>query len=276
MDSKTTEVPTTEALLLELREHVLNVRLNRPNSANAMNPTMWRELQLAFEWADTCPEVRVVVLSGEGKHFCAGIDLSMFGDIQFQHDDPCRANEQFVDHLRTLQRNLQALRACRKPVLAAMHGACVGGAIDMVCYADMRYCCEGTTFCVKEIDIGMVADVGTLQNLPGLMPEGLVRELAFTGRNMDAQEALQSGFITRVYSDRNALMDGVLDLAKTLAAKAPLAIRGTKRVLNYTKDHSVEDGLEYVAVWNAGMMSKVDIKEAMTAKVEQRQPKFMD
>jgi enoyl-CoA hydratase len=268
--------PDTETLALHLEDHILDIKLNRPESANAVNAPMWRELQEAFEWADRTAEVRVIILSGEGKHFCAGIDLSMFAGITTEHEDPSRANEQFVDHIQGLQRNLQSLRICKKPVLAAAHGASIGAAIDMICYADMRYCAAGTTFCVKEIDIGIVADVGTLQNLPGLMPDGLVRELALTGRNMDAEEAKESGFVTRVYPDRDALMAGVRGIAAQLAQKTPLAIRGTKRVLNYARDHTVEDGLEYVAMWNAAMMSKIDVEEAMTAKLEKRLPKFLD
>lgn len=269
-------VPSYATLSLSLDHHVLEVSLNRPEQANAMNPPMWRELQQAFEWADETAEVRAVILSGQGKHFCAGIDLAMFADIQFEHDDPCRANEHFFGHVRGLQKNLQALQACRKPVLAAIHGACVGGGIDMTCYADMRYASADAFFCVKEIDIGIVADVGTLQNLPDLIPEGLVRELAFTGRNMAAEEARQAGLVNRVYDDREALLEGVREIARSIAEKTPLATRGTKQVLNYTRDHSVEDGLQYVALWNAAMMSKVDVQEAMAAKLERRKPAFMD
>ena len=270
------DLPSTETLVLHLEDHILEIKLNRPDSANAVNQPMWVELQAAFEWADRTAEVRAVILSGEGKHFCAGIDLSMFAGMATVHEDPSRANEAFVEHVQGLQRNLQSLRICRKPVLAATHGACIGAAIDMICYADMRYCAVETRFCVKEIDIGIVADVGTLQNLPGLMPDGLVRELALTGRYMDAEEAKESGFITRVYADREALMTGVRDIARQLAEKTPLGVRGTKRVLNYTRDHTVEDGLEYVALWNAAMMSKIDVEEAMTAKLEKRLPKFLD
>ena len=269
-------VPQYETLLLTLDDHILDIRLNRPKNANAMNAPMWQELQAAFEWADETPAVRVVILSGEGKHFCAGIDLSMLTTIQPEEDDPCRANEAFLRHVRVLQRNLQSLQACRKPVLAAIHGACVGGAIDMTCYADMRYASADASFCVKEIDIGIVADVGTLQNLPSLIPEGLVRELAFTGRNMSADEACRAGFINSVYDDRDALMAGVRYIASCIAKKAPLATRGTKQVLNYTRDHSVEDGLEYVALWNASMMSKHEVREALTANLEKREPNFPD
>lgn len=269
-------VPTYDTLALNLSERILDIRLNRPDSANAMNPAMWKELQAAFEWADENPEVRAVILSGEGKHFCAGIDLAMFSEIQFEHEDPCRANEHFLTHVRGLQKNLQSLQACRKPVLAAIHGACVGGGIDMTCYADMRYASADATFVIKEIDIGIVADVGTLQNLPSLIPEGLVRELAFTGRNMDAAEAQRAGFLNKVFDDRDALYAGVREIAATIAAKTPLATRGTKQVLNYTRDHSVEDGLQYVALWNAALMSKHDVREAMSAKLEKRIPNFLD
>ena len=270
------QVPQYSTLALCLDEQVLDICLNRPTSANALNAEMWVELQQAFEWADATPEVRVVILSGEGKHFCAGIDLSMFGDIHSDHKDPAVAAEHFIAHVRGLQRNLQSLQACRKPVLAAIHGACVGAGIDMVCYADMRYCDEGTSFCVKEIDIGIVADVGTLQNMPSLMPEGLVRELAYTGRKMFAAEAQRAGFVNEVYPDREAMMAGVRQIAKTIASKAPLAMRGTKQVITYTRDHSVEEGLEYVALWNAAMMSRVEVQESMTATLEKRAANFDD
>lgn len=270
------ELPEYSTLKLGLDGAILEICLCRPDQANAISATMWEEIQAAFEWADACSEVRVVILAGEGKHFCAGIDLSMFEDIMFEHEDPARASEQFVSHVRALQQNIESLRNCRKPVIAAIHGACIGAGIDMTCYADMRFAEASAVFCVKEIDIGIVADVGTLQNLPSLIPEGLVRELAFTGRNMDAEEARQAGFINRVFDDRDLLMAGVRELAATLAAKSPLALRGTKQVLNYTRDHSVEDGLNYVALWNAAMMSKLDVREAMTAKLEKRIPDFLD
>ena len=270
------DVPVFSTLALDCADNILDIQLNRPEHANAMNAAMWVELQQAFEWADRCSEVRVVILSGAGKHFCAGIDLAMFQDILIEHEDPARASEMFVTHVRSLQTNIKALRDCRKPVLAAMHGAIIGGAIDMTCYADMRYVDASAKFCVKEIDIGIVADVGTLQNLPSLISEGLVRELAYTGRFMWADEALAAGLVNCVFDDREALYAGVRTVAKQIAGKSPLAIRGTKQVINYTRDHSVEDGLEYVALWNAGMMSKVDVQEAMAATVEQRVGRFED
>jgi len=270
------EVPAFSTLNLMLSDNILDVQLNRPESANAMNAEMWVEIQQAFEWADSCPNVRVVILSGAGKHFCAGIDLSMFQDILFEHKDPARASEMFVTHVRQLQQNIKALRDCRKPVLAAMHGAVVGGAIDMTCYADMRYVDATAKFCVKEIDIGIVADVGTLQNLPSLISEGLVRELAYTGRLMMPDEALAAGLVNRVFEDRDSLVAGVREIAKTIAEKSPLAMRGTKQVINYTRDHSIEDGLEYVALWNAAMMSKFDVQEAMAATLEKRVGNFED
>lgn len=269
-------LPASETLQLTVEGHVLCVTLNRPEQANALNPAMWRDIQTVFEWADEESSVRVIVLAGAGKHFCAGIDLSMFSEITFSHDDPSRANELFYHHVRGLQRNLQALRECRKPVLAAMHGACIGAAIDMTCYADMRYADASAQFCVKEIDIGIVADVGTLQNLPKLIPEGVARELALTGRIMDAQEAQQVGFINRVFSDRTLLMTEVMGIAASIAAKTPLATRGTKQVLNHARDHNLDDGLAFVALWNSAMLSQADVREAMAAKLEGRVPSFDD
>ena len=251
-----TTVPVTETLKLTLEDCILDVYLNRPEKANAMNSIMWRELQTSFEWADACSDVRAIILSGKGENFCSGIDLSMLAEFQLKYGNSCDANEQFFHQIRDLQKKLQALQVCRKPVLVAMHGAVIGGALDMVCHADMRYASTDAEFCVKEIDIGIVADVGTLQYLPKLIPEGLARELAYTGRKMDADEAYRVGFLNRVFEDDKTLMTGVREIAMAITEKVPLAVRGTKQVLNYSRDHSVDDSLQYVALWNTAMMSK--------------------
>ena len=175
-----------------------------------------------------------------------------------------------------MQANLLSIERCRKPVLAAIHGYCLGGAVDLISYADMRYAAENAVLAIREIDIGMVADVGTLQRLPKLIPEGIVRELAFTGRTMDADEARDVGLFNRIYADAGELLAGVRAVAAEIAAKSPLAIRGTKEILNFTRDHSVDDGLRYVAAWNAGMLSEADLKEGLTAQAEKRAPKFPD
>jgi enoyl-CoA hydratase len=255
------DLPTFETLSLDVHEHVATVELARPDKANAMNTPMWRELQSCFEWLDREPTVRAVILAGQGKHFCAGLDLAAFGEDAFSGGvtEPGRRAERLRRRILELQDNLASIERCRVPVLAAIHGACVGGGIDMTSCCDMRYCSEDAFFSIKEIDIGMTADVGTLQRLPHLVGQGIVRELAYTGRRFDAAEAYEIQFVNRVYADREAMLADVRNIAAGIAAKSPLAVRGTKEMLLYTRDHSVADGLNYIATWNAGMLSQQDI-----------------
>ena len=259
------ELPTFETLALSLDAHIALVELNRPDKANSMSPAMWEDLDACFRWCDREPKVRVVILAARGKHYCAGLDLAMFASL----DDPAleagRRAEQRRDNIERLQRNLGAIERCRKPVLAAIHYTCIGGGVDMICCADMRYCTEDAYFAIKEIDLGMVADVGTLQRLPRLIGDGLVRELAYTGRRMGAQEARAAGLVNRVFADREALLEGVRRIAVTIAARSPLAVRGSKEVILYGRDHSVEDGLRYIANWNAGMLSADDLAQTVMA-----------
>ncbi|MCB8748548.1 crotonase/enoyl-CoA hydratase family protein [Rhodoferax sp. U2-2l] len=267
-----------DTLNVSLTDHIATIRLNRPDKANAMNLAMWHELRRAFQWVDATPEARVAILEGEGKAFTAGIDLQMMmglGD-QIQNDCEARTRENLRQVILDLQDTLTSLERCRKPVLAAIHGACVGGGIDLICCADMRYCASDASFCIKEIDIGMTADVGTLQRLPKLIGEGLARELAYTARRFGAEEALQMRLVNRVFDSRVALQTGVREIAATIAAKSPLSIRGVKEMITYARDHSVADGLNYVATWNAAMLLSNDLQEAMMANMGKRQPVFKD
>ena len=269
---------TYKTLRVEIDGHVATVRLNRPDKANAMDLAMWHELRQAFIWVDAQPEVRVAVLAGEGKQFCAGIDLQMMMGLSQQIQDDCdgRTRENLRRVILDLQDCLSSLERCRKPVLAAIQGACVGGGIDLVCCADMRYCSSDATFSIKEIDLGMAADVGTLQRLPKLISESMVRELAYTGRTFDAHEALGLHMVNKVFETREALSEGVAALAASIASKSPLAIRGIKEMLNYARDHSVADGLNQVATWNAAMLMSADLQEAVMAKMGKRKPEFKD
>jgi enoyl-CoA hydratase len=265
-----------ETLEVSIEEQVATVCLNRPDKANSMNAAMWDELQTCFEWLDDEPSVRAVILAGSGKHFCAGIDLSLFGSLMGEISEPARAAEHFRRTVLRLQGNLTAIEKCRKPVLAAIHNTCIGGGVDMTCCADMRYASEDAFFSIREIDIGMAADVGTLQRLPKIIPPGIVNELAYTGRNMDAEEAREVGFVNRVYENRETMMKEVTAIAQTIAKKSPAAIRSSKELLRYTRDHSVAEGLDYVATWNAGMLSKADLQEGLTAQMEKRQAVYDD
>lgn len=274
----TQSAPQLTTISLRLEGAVAEVRLDRPERSNALNEAMWQELREAMRWADATPEVRAVVLAGAGRNFCAGIDLAMLGGVAqaVAHADPARSREKLRRLILDLQDCLSSIEACQKPVLAAIQGACIGGALDMVTCCDMRYASADAVFSVKEVDVGMTADVGTLQRLPRLVPDGMAREMAYTGRNVDAAEAARIGLVNRVFASPEELAAGVMEMAQTIAAKSPLAIRGTKEMLNYGRDHSVADGLNYIATWNAAMLMSADLNEAMAAAKERRVPKFPD
>ncbi|MBK9446669.1 MAG: crotonase/enoyl-CoA hydratase family protein [Betaproteobacteria bacterium] len=274
----TQSAPQMTTISVRLEGAVAEVSLNRPDRSNAMNEAMWQELRTAMRWADATAEVRAVVLAGAGKNFCAGIDLAMLGGVAqaVAHADPARSREKLRRLILDLQDCLSSIEQCRKPVLAAIQGACIGGALDMVTCCDMRYASADALFSVREVDVGMAADVGTLQRLPRIVPEGMARELAYTGRNIGADEAVTIGLINRVFASPDELVAGVMQIAQSIAAKSPLAIRGTKEMLNYGRDHSVADGLNYIATWNAAMLMSADLNEAMAAAKERRPPKFAD
>lgn len=267
-----------ETLKITIDGPVATVSLNRPDKANAINATMWQDIRKAFEWVDATPAIRVAILQGEGRYFTAGIDLQMMTGMNHQIANDCdgRTREAMRRVILDLQDTLTSLERCRKPVLAAIHNGCIGGGIDLITCADMRYCSLDATFTIKEIDIGMTADVGTLQRLPKLVGQGITRELAYTGRVVGAEEAQQIGLVNRVFESREALYTGVQAIAATIAAKSPLSIRGTKEMLNYARDHSVADGLNYIATWNAAMLMSQDLTEAMTANMTKRAPVFKD
>jgi len=267
-----------QTLKVALTGPVASIELNRPERANAMELGMWMELRDAMRWLDETAEARVGVISGAGKHFTAGIDLSLLGGLQAQITDDCdgRSREKLRRVILDLQDTLTSIERCRKPVIAAIHGACVGGGIDLICACDLRYCSADAFFSVKEIDVGMTADVGTLQRLPRLIGEGAARELAYTGRKLGGAEAKELRLVNQCYADQASLMAAMRELAATLAAKPPLALRGCKEMITYARDHTVADGLNYVATWNAAMLLSTDLDEALAAGKEKRAAKFRD
>ena len=266
-----------QTLAVSLADGVANVVLNRPDKSNAMNRQMWDDIRDVFRKLDDMPEARVVVLSGAGRHFNAGIDLAML--LQITDTGGGRAAHQ-REALRRVILDLQdvitSLETCRKPVLAAIHGACIGAGVDLTCAADMRYCSTDANFVIKEIELGFVADVGTLQRLPKLIGDGMARELAYTGRPFSGAEAKAIGFANSCYGSRDDLMAGVAEVACAIAAKSPLAIRGSKEMLLYTRDHSVAESLNYMAIWNAALLQSEDLSEAFAAFMAKRKPKFRD
>jgi enoyl-CoA hydratase len=277
-----------ECFELELKDHVAHLRLSRPQALNSMTPAFWRELPATVNQLSDEGEARAIVLSSTGKHFTAGMDLAVFqgdgGAANAQAESGSNARSVELGRARSLMRqsalvfqeSFNALERARIPVLAAIQGGCIGGGVDMISACDARYCTADAFFCIQEINIGLTADVGTLQRLPRLVPEGIVRELAYTGRRLTAQRAQQVGLVNEIFSTHDALLEGVLAIAHEIAEKSPLAVWGSKEMLNYTRDHSIADGLNYIATWQAGMFFGDDMAEAFAAKQAGRKPKFQN
>ena len=265
------------AFKVELTHNIAHVQINRPEKLNAMNAAFWDELLAIFHWIDNSDAVRVVVLSGAGKHFSAGIDLMLLASLASELEkDVARSARSLRRTILRLQACITAVDNCRKPVLAAIQGYCIGGAIDLVSACDMRYCSNDAQFSIKEIDMGMAADIGTLQRLPRIIGDGILRELAYTGRTVHAPEAQAIGLVNRVFEDHAALLDGVFAIAAEIATKSPIAVAGTKEMLGYMRDHRIEDGLEYIATWNAAMLQSDDVRIAMAAHLSKHKPEFAD
>ncbi len=271
-----------ECFAVEVDERIGHIRMIRPEKANSMIAPFWRDLPEIVDGLSASGDVRAIVLSGDGRHFCSGMDLSVFGSNDTVGQGAStgghrsRRNERFRSTALKLQDSFTCLERARVPVLCAIQGACIGGGIDMVSAADMRYATESAYFSIQEINIGMTADVGTLQRMPKLVADGIVRELAFTGRRWSAAEAHAAGFVNAVYPDHGTMLSAVMEIAAEITAKSPMAVWGTKRTMNYTRDHSVAEGLEFIANWNAAMFDTDDMTEAFTAQMEQRRAEFPD
>ena len=257
---------------------VARVELNRPDKGNCLNAVMWQDLKAVFEELDARPEIRAVVLAAQGKHFSTGIDIDFLASVQQELGGLAEGRRQ--EHLRhfiiDLQDAVNAIERCRKPVLAAIQGFCLGAGVDIAAACDMRYATTSTRFCVKEVDLAIVADLGSLQRLPGIVGEGVARELAFTGRTFKGEEAFAMGFVNRLFPRTEELVDGVLALASELTSKSPLTLRGIKETMNYSRDHSMAEGLNFVAQRNAAMLLSRDLAEAVKAYMEKRTPRFED
>ena len=265
------------AFKVELSNHIAHVQINRPEKINAMNAAFWREIVEIFQWIDDTDQARVVVLSGAGKHFSSGIDLMMLASLASELGKDVGRNARLLRRkILEMQASFNAVDNCRKPVLAAIQGYCIGGAFDLLAACDMRYAAADAQFSIKEVDMGMAADVGTLQRLPRIIGDGLLRELAYTGRTIGAEEAQRIGLVNRTYDDHAALLDGVFAIAAEIAGKSPIAVAGTKEMLSYMRDHRIDDGLEYIATWNAAMLQSNDLRVAVAAHMSKQKPEFAD
>lgn len=265
------------AFNLELREGIAHVQINRPEKINAMNAAFWTEIRDIFIWIEETPEVRVVVLSAVGKHFSSGIDLMYLAQVGAQLGKEVGRNARTLKRkIEELQSSFNAVDECSKPVLAAIQGYCLGGAIDLISACDMRYSTIDAQFAIKEVDMGMAADVGTLQRLPRIIGDGMMRELAYTGRTVLGDEAHRIGLVNSTFIDQEELMGGVFNIARTIAEKSPIAVQGSKEMIRYMRDHSIADGLNYIATWNSVMLQSEDLRIAMTAHMSKKQPEFKD
>ncbi|XP_057811209.1 delta(3,5)-Delta(2,4)-dienoyl-CoA isomerase, peroxisomal [Salvia miltiorrhiza] len=255
---------------------VFHLLINRPSRGNALSADFFTEFPHALSSLDRNPEVAVIVLSGAGKHFCTGIDLHLLNSTTMDTGsaDEGRTREKLRRQIKSMQRAVTAVEECRKPVIAAVHGACIGGGVDIITACDLRYCTEEAEFSVKEVDLAITADLGTLQRLPGIVGFANAMELALTARHFSGSEAKSLGLVSQVFGDRAAMDKGVAQVAEGIAGRSPLAIIGTKRVLIESRDMALQQGLDYVATWNSAVLLSHDLKEAISAHLHKRKPLF--
>jgi enoyl-CoA hydratase len=256
---------------------VAHVQMKRPQALNSMIPSFWRDLPAIVKDIDEGARARCIVISSTGKHFSAGMDLAAFSGDETPGTTEAEANgagQAFRRHIQFLQEAFSCLDEARMPVLVAIQGGCIGGAVDMTSACDIRYATKDAFFCIQEINIGMTADVGTFPRLCKLIPEGWVRELAYTGRRLPAETALRIGLVNAVFDTHEEMLAQVLGTAREIASKAPLAIAGSKEMINYARDHTLRDGLDYIATWQLGMFSPALLQEAVKARQESREAIF--
>jgi len=267
---------------VEIANNIAHLELKRGDELNTMVPEFWRELPGIVSGIDREVKARVIVVSSTGKHFTAGMDLSVFtgattGTSGREKQERGRRNANFRQHVLDLHETFNVLDRARIPILMAVQGGCVGGGVDFSSVCDSRYATEDAFFVIQEINIGMTADAGTFPRLCNLLPQGILRELAYSGRRLPARKAFELGFVNAIFPDQAAMMDHVMAVAKDIAEKSPLAVHGSKVMINYARDHSIADGLDYIATWQAGMYNpETDMAEAFKAKQEKRLADFAD
>jgi enoyl-CoA hydratase/carnithine racemase len=264
----------SERIRVSQEGHVAHVELARGDKFNAMDGDMFAALGDTFRRLGADPAVRAILLSGQGRHFTAGLDLQYAASQFPASDDPGRAAEARLRHIKWLQDSFTAAEDARVPVVAAVHGGCIGAGVDLVTACDIRICAADAFFQVAEVDVAITADLGTLQRLTRLVPEGIVRELVYTGRRMEAEEALRFGLVNKVAENREAAIAAGMALAQAIAAKSPLAVAGAKRSLNYSRGRTVEEGLRDVALWNAGTLVSADLHAAIGGRLGKTVPEF--
>lgn len=262
-----------------IKDRVAHIVMSRGVELNTFTPQAWVDLPAIVREIDYNAKARAIVISSTGKHFTAGMDLAVFqrpeGIVAGKADPHLRA-EKFRADLRILQQSFNCLEEARMPVIAAVQGGCIGAGVDMISACDMRFATKDAFFCIQEINIGMTADVGTFPRFTKLMPEGWVRQIAYTGERLPADKALRLGLVNEVFDTQAAMLNHVMNVAREIASKNPLAVTGSKAMINYARDHSIADALDYIGVWNAAMLSGPHMQEAFKAKAEKRDGNFPD
>jgi enoyl-CoA hydratase len=255
-------------------DHIAHLVLNQPEALNTMHPTFWRELDEVLDQLNREGQARALVISSTGKHFSAGMSLDTFAGAISMDDQSPEGRAAVFDLLTDMQATFTRLETLRMPVIVAIQGGCIGGAVDMVTACCIRYASADAFFCVQEINIGMVADVGTLQRLPKLLPQALVKELAYTGRRLSADRAQAHGLVNEVFESAEATLEAALQCAREIAAKPPVAIWGTKQAIHYARDHSVEDSLRQMGWLQGAIWSNAHVREAVLAMKHKRAGAF--
>jgi enoyl-CoA hydratase len=261
---------------LTRQDHIAHLVLSRPDAMNTMSPAFWRELDEVLDQLHRDGSARVLVISSTGKHFSAGMALETFDGAIAMDDGSAEGRSAVFDLLTDMQATFTKLETLRIPVIAAIHGGCIGGAVDMVTACCIRYASADAFFCIQEINIGMVADVGTLQRLPKLIPLALVKELAYTGRRLPVAKALAHGLVNEVFDSQAATLEAAMQCAREIAAKPPVAVWGTKQVIHYARDHSVEDALRQMGWVQGAIWSNEHVREAVKALKDRRPGTFPD
>jgi enoyl-CoA hydratase len=268
---------SSDVLTLDVDTHVATLWLDREEARNAMGSALWRDLPLAAAAVSSVKDIRVLIIAAKGPHFSVGLDLKEFGGgftSPATSKSRAASNAQSYAGVRAMQASVTSIADLAVPVIAAIHGYCIGGGVDLVSACDLRLCARDAKFSVRETKVAIVADLGSLQRLPKIMGAGHVAELAYTGKDIDAARALAIGLVNAVFDTRDDLLAGARELASDIAQNSPLAVQGTKAVLAANDGRSVDEGLEFVARWNTMYLQSNDLREAMTAFVEKRTPVF--
>lgn len=267
----------SNVLSTEQAGSITTVWLDRPEARNAMGADLWHDLPALMDSLGSDPAVRAIIIAARGDHFTVGLDLKEFGAslmAGFGDAGGVAGRVKTRAQVKLMQHTMTSIARCPKPVIAAIHGYCIGAGVDLITACDIRYAAADAVFSVRETKLAMVADVGTLQRLPSIVDPGWVAEVAFTGRDFTAAEALEMGLVTKVLADAEAVQKEALALAEQIAANSPLAVQGTKAVLQAGRGRSIEESLDYVALWNAAYLHSDDLVEAMAAFAERRSPDF--